>query len=209
MFCDLESVGFHALVDPAAAFGGVDVIDLDADGAGVDGAGFAGVFAFVLEFGRFAGTEKAEGIEVALEVSPLAVGGEDAFALGVGAVGFGDGGAGAAVGSLGFRGHRSAGTRIKDAGESRLSVEGTASKLRIPTSRKGREKRGTSVGSRVDPEDTETLRKSLNRQFKNPTLSQNARQGWGTRSGNYSYFLWLLKLNRSIRSPMAGLFNGT
>ncbi len=94
------------------------MIDLDADGAGVDGAGFAGVFAFVLEFGRFAGTEKAEGVEVALEVSPLAVGVEDALALGVGAVGFGDGGAGAAIGSLGFRGHMSAVTRIKDAGES-------------------------------------------------------------------------------------------
>ena len=63
------------------------MIDLDADGAGVDGAGFAGVFAFVFEFGRGAGTEEAEGIEVAFEVSPLAVGGEDALALGIGAVG--------------------------------------------------------------------------------------------------------------------------
>ncbi len=88
LFCNLECVGFHLLVDPAATFGGVDVVDLDADGAGVDGAGFAGVFAVVLEFRRFAGTEEAEGVEVALEVSPLAVGGEDAFALGIGAVGF-------------------------------------------------------------------------------------------------------------------------
>ncbi len=76
------------LVDPAAALGSVDVIDLDADRAGIDGAGFAGVFAFAFEFGRFAGTEEAEGIEVALEVSPLAVGVEDALALGVGAVGW-------------------------------------------------------------------------------------------------------------------------
>ena len=117
-FCNLECVGFHLLVDPAAAFRGVDVVNLDADSAGIDGAGFAGVFAFVLEFGRFAGTEEAEGVEVALEVSPLAVGGEDTFAFGIGAVGFCDGGAGAAVGSLGFRSHMSAVTRIKDAGES-------------------------------------------------------------------------------------------
>ena len=109
-------LGFHLLVDPAAAFRGVDVVDFDADSGGVDGAGFAGVFAVVFEFGRFAGAEEAEGVEVALEISPLAVGAENAFTFRVGAVGFCDGGGGAAVGGLGFRGHRSAVTRIKDAG---------------------------------------------------------------------------------------------
>src|SRR5258708_5041230 len=39
---------FHLLVDPAAAFGSVDVVDLDSDRAGVNGAGFAGVLAFDL-----------------------------------------------------------------------------------------------------------------------------------------------------------------
>ena len=42
---DLRRLRFHALVNPAAALGRVDVIDLDADGGGVDGAGFAGVLA--------------------------------------------------------------------------------------------------------------------------------------------------------------------
>ena len=62
------------------------MIDFDADGAGINGAGFAGVFTVVFEFGRFAGSEKAEGIEIAFEISPLAVGVEDALALRVGAV---------------------------------------------------------------------------------------------------------------------------
>src|ERR1035438_4046542 len=106
-FCDLETLRgrFHLLVNPAAAFGGVDVIDFDADGARVDRAGFAGVLAFALQFGRFAGAEETEGVEVTLEISPLAVGVEDAIALGVGGVGgFCYGGARAAIGSLGFRG---------------------------------------------------------------------------------------------------------
>ena len=107
-FCNLEALRrrFHALVDPAAALGRVDVVDLDADGAGVDGAGLAGVLAFVFEFGRVARAEEAEGIEVALEVSPLAVGVENAFAFGIGSViGFSDGDAGAAIGCLYLRGH--------------------------------------------------------------------------------------------------------
>ena len=34
LFCNLETCdGFHLLVNPAAAFGGVDVVDFDADGA--------------------------------------------------------------------------------------------------------------------------------------------------------------------------------
>ena len=107
-FCNFETLRrrFHLLVDPAAALGRIDMVDLDTDGAGVDGAGFAGVLAFVLEFGRFAGAEEAEGIKVALEVSPLAVGIENALAFGIGAVvGFSDGGAGAAIGCLYLRSH--------------------------------------------------------------------------------------------------------
>ena len=92
------------------------MIDFDADGAGINGAGFAGVFAFALQFGCIAGAEESEGIEVAFEVSPLTIGVEDAFPLWVGAV-FDDSGGQAAVRVLGFRGHRSAGTRIKDAGQ--------------------------------------------------------------------------------------------
>ena len=87
-----------------AALGPVDVIDFNTDGAGVDGAGFAGVLAFALQFRSFAGAEKAERVEVALEISPLAVSVEDAFALEVGAV-FDHGDCGAAIGGLGFRGH--------------------------------------------------------------------------------------------------------
>ncbi len=41
-------------------------------------------------------------------------------------------------------------------------------------------------------------------EVKSPTLSQNMRQGWGTR---FIYFF--PKLNRSIKLPMAGLFSGT
>src|SRR5579863_5132688 len=74
---DFEVTRLHAFENPAAAFGRVDVVDFDADGAGVDGAGFAGVLAVVLEFGRVAGTEKAEGIEIALQVAPLSIGVED------------------------------------------------------------------------------------------------------------------------------------
>jgi hypothetical protein len=77
----LGRLGFHLLVDPAAAFGGVDVVDFDADGRGVDGAGFAGVLTIALQFGGRAGAEKTEWIEVAFEVSPLAEGAEDALAL--------------------------------------------------------------------------------------------------------------------------------
>ena len=67
------------------------MVDLDADRAGVDGAGLAGVFAVSFKFGRWAGTEKAERVEVAFEISPLAVSVENAFAFGIGAViGFSD-----------------------------------------------------------------------------------------------------------------------
>ncbi len=41
--------GFHALVDPVTAFGIGDVVDLDTNGAGVNGAGFAGVLTFDLQ----------------------------------------------------------------------------------------------------------------------------------------------------------------
>ena len=62
---------------------------------------------------------EAEGIEIAFEVSKLAVRIKDALALAVGAVGsFDDSGGGAAIGRLGFRGHKNAGTRIKDASAS-------------------------------------------------------------------------------------------
>ena len=62
------------------------MVDFDSDGRGVDGAGFAGVLAFDLQFGGGARAEEAERVEVAFEVSPLAEGVEDAFALGVSAV---------------------------------------------------------------------------------------------------------------------------
>ena len=74
---------FHLLVDPAAAFGGVDVIDFDANGRGVDGASFGGVFAVDLQFNGRTRAQKTERIEVTLEISPLAEGAEDALALGV------------------------------------------------------------------------------------------------------------------------------
>jgi hypothetical protein len=63
------------------------VIDLDADGRGIDGASLAGIFAVALKFGMRARAEKAEGIEVGFEVSPLAVGGEDVLPIKVGAIG--------------------------------------------------------------------------------------------------------------------------
>ncbi len=87
-FCNLKTLRrrFHLLVDPAAAFGIVDVVDFYADGGGVDGAGFASVLAFELQFGSGARAEEAERVEVAFEVSPLAEGVEDAFAFWVGAV---------------------------------------------------------------------------------------------------------------------------
>ena len=62
------------------------MIDLDADGTGVNATSFARVFAVVFEFGRGARTKEAERIEIAFEVSPLAVGGENSFAFGIGAV---------------------------------------------------------------------------------------------------------------------------
>ena len=59
------------------------MIDLDADGAGVDGAGLAGALPFPFEFRGEARAQESEGVEVAFEVSVLAVGGKDAVALGV------------------------------------------------------------------------------------------------------------------------------
>ena len=112
----LRRLGLHALEHPAAAFGGVEMVDFDSDGAGVDIAGLMGVLPVLFELGSGAGTEESERVEVAFEVSELAIGGEDAFALGIGTVVgglFQRGGAG----DLGFR-HRSAVPRIKDAGES-------------------------------------------------------------------------------------------
>jgi hypothetical protein len=82
-FRNLETLRWrlHALVNPAAALGRVDVIDFDADGAGVDASRFSRVLALDLQFGRHAGAEKTEGIEIALQISPLAVGIENGFAF--------------------------------------------------------------------------------------------------------------------------------
>jgi hypothetical protein len=101
-------------VDPVAALGAIDVVDLDADGAGVDGAGFVGVFAVAFEFWRGARAEETQGVKVAFEVSPLAVGSENTFAFRIRAIGRGT--VRDRAGSLRFRGHRSAVTSIKDAG---------------------------------------------------------------------------------------------
>jgi hypothetical protein len=49
--------------------------------------------------------EKAERVEVALEIYPLTVDVKNTLALRIRAVGFCDSGAGAAIGSFGFRGH--------------------------------------------------------------------------------------------------------
>ena len=164
-FGDLETLRrrFHLLVNPAAALGGVDVIDFDADSAGVDSAGLAGVLAFALQFGRFAGAEETEGVEVTLEISPLAVGVEDAFALGVGGVGgFCYGGARAAIGSLGFRGHMSAVTRIKDAEETQKAHhrgregrrgKSLAGEVKIPTSRENTREIGHPDSTTEDTEE--------------------------------------------------------
>ena len=82
----LRRIGLHALENPAAALGRVDVIDFDTDGARIDGSGCTGVFAFPLQFGRLSGAEKAERIKVAFEVSELAVSLEYSLTLEVGAV---------------------------------------------------------------------------------------------------------------------------
>ena len=102
-FRNLETLGrrFHAVENPLAALGTIDVIDFDADGAGINCAGLAGVFAFALQFGSFTGSEKTERIEIAFEISKLTVGVEDTFPFEVGAVaGFDDGDAGAAIRSF-------------------------------------------------------------------------------------------------------------
>src|SRR5258706_2043948 len=104
----LRRIGFHLLVNPTATFGGIDVVDLDTDGAGVDSAGFARVFAFQLQLWRDARAQETEGIEIALEISPLAEGAEDSLAFEVGAVGSGAINQSSCAGSLGFRGsHKS------------------------------------------------------------------------------------------------------
>ena len=43
---------------------------------------------------------------------------------------------------------------------------------------------------------------------KGPISRTTPREKWGTRLAA-TYFLWGLKLNQSIMSPIAGLFNGT
>ncbi len=113
------------------------MVDFDADGRGVDGAGFAGVLAFELQFRSGARAQKAEGIEVAFKISPLAKGAEDAFAFRVGAIAgrrLDDGGAG----GLRFWGsHRESVTRItdarRDAGD---SGHGKSNWLRTPRRRR-------------------------------------------------------------------------
>ena len=60
-FCNLVSTRFHALVDPAAALRAVDVVDFNADGGGVDGAGFARVLVVDLQFGVARGRRKPRG----------------------------------------------------------------------------------------------------------------------------------------------------
>jgi hypothetical protein len=51
----LRCFRFHALENPAPALGSVEVVDLDADRAGIDGAGLARVFAVLFEFRRRTG----------------------------------------------------------------------------------------------------------------------------------------------------------
>src|SRR5271154_3115864 len=132
-FCNLETLRrrFHALINPAAALGRINVVDFDPNGAGVDGAGFTSVVVVDLQFRSGARTQKTEGIEIAFEVSPVAKGIKDAFALGVDAVGcsFDHGGS---AGSLRFRnGHKEFVTRITDAGRhAGDSVAGTSRVLR-------------------------------------------------------------------------------
>ncbi len=96
---------FHALVDPVAAFRIGDVVDFYADGARVNRPSLASILIFNLQIGMRPRSQEAERIQVTFEVSPLAEGAEDAFALWVGAVvnrviDYG----GTAAGSLGFRG---------------------------------------------------------------------------------------------------------
>lgn len=58
------------------------MIDLDSNGAGVNGASLAAILAIDLKFRRRAWTKKAKRIKIAFEVSPLAKGAENAFPLG-------------------------------------------------------------------------------------------------------------------------------
>src|ERR1700691_4110829 len=117
-FCDLETLRwrFHALINPATAFGRINVVDFNADGRGVDSARLASVLAIDLQLGSDARTQETEGIKIALKVSPLAESAEDAFSLRVGAVvGGGIDNSGTAAGSSRFRGGHSSVARITDA----------------------------------------------------------------------------------------------
>ena len=79
--------GFQALVNPVAALRIGDVVDFHTDGAAINRPSFASILVFNLKIGVRSRTQEAEWIQVAFEVSPLAEGAEDAFALRVGAVG--------------------------------------------------------------------------------------------------------------------------
>ncbi len=81
LLLDGSGLGLHVFLDPAAAFAIGDVHELDADGAGVDAAGFAGELAFDLQFRLRLRLEETERIEIGFEVSPVAEGVEHAFAL--------------------------------------------------------------------------------------------------------------------------------
>ena len=67
--------------DPAAAFRIGDVHELDADGAAINAPGLLRDFAFGRQFGVRLRPEKAERIEVRLEVSPVAEQLKNAFTL--------------------------------------------------------------------------------------------------------------------------------
>ena len=76
---------FEALLDPGALFGGGDVHELGADGAGVDAAGGLGVGGVFVGRGVGDGEgrgreELAEGVEGGLEVAPAAEEVEGCFA---------------------------------------------------------------------------------------------------------------------------------
>jgi len=98
------------------------MIDFNPDRAGINAAGLSRVFSVAFKFRCGPRAQESKGIEVALKVSPLPVGGEYAFPLGIGSIGRST--VEHRAGSLGFRGHKSAGSRITDAPTSQ-KLQGT------------------------------------------------------------------------------------
>ena len=127
----LRAGGLPALLYPAPPFGISNVYEFRAHGPAIDAAGFVGKFALNAQARVFHRRKKPEGIEVSLQISPVAERVEYALTFTVGS--FENSGCGRWTCRFGSGRHRSL-TRITDAMcAGFVSQEGNSSGISLPT----------------------------------------------------------------------------